>query len=193
MTNNITDSDNGFHYVYMIREREFRRIGEHTYKIGKTTRGHKRLTEYPGGSDVILSLTVNDCHLVEKEIINEFKRKFTQMTQYGTEYFNGDCETMRETIYDVINRVDKTLSPIDNNDNAFITDNPLLFKCCKCDKILTSEAYLKIHQSRKIPCDLKCTLCESTFGSHRSFKRHQPCTPKRYTHDDVKRIKINKD
>jgi len=86
-------------YIYLIREREFIRLNESTYKIGGTGRSPKCcLQGYPKGTEVILFINVNNGKLMEKIIIKDFKEKFEQMKQYGTEYFNGNINRMRQLI-----------------------------------------------------------------------------------------------
>lgn len=78
-------------YVYMIRPREFIRLNENTYKIGKTTQNpNSRLTGYPKGSEVLAFICVNDCDTVEKELMGKFISEFKQALEYGREYFTGN-------------------------------------------------------------------------------------------------------
>ena len=45
-------------FVYLAQTREFIRLNEYTYKIGKTEREpHKRLSEYPKGTRTIMGET----------------------------------------------------------------------------------------------------------------------------------------
>ena len=82
-------------YVYLLREREFRKTNEDIYKIGKTTQdGLKRFNSYPNGSELILHVKVNDCHSCEKNIIDIFKKEFKQVKNIGNEYFRGNVEKM---------------------------------------------------------------------------------------------------
>ena len=54
-------------YIYLIRLREFVRLKEETYKIGRTTKtANNRLSKYPKDSERILS--VNNS-LLEKYLI----------------------------------------------------------------------------------------------------------------------------
>lgn len=82
-------------YVYMIRPREFIRLNENTYKIGKTTQNpNSRLAGYPKGSEVLSFICVNDCDSAEKEIMSKFISEFKQALDYGREYFTGNEEAM---------------------------------------------------------------------------------------------------
>ena len=96
-------------YVYLIQPREFIRLNEQTYKIGKTTQEiNKRMYGYPKSSKVILFIEVGSCDKIETEIITTFKQKFKHMTTYGNEYFNGNK-------YDMINEFLKISDPSDYN------------------------------------------------------------------------------
>lgn len=95
--NTINDNyaDTALQYVYIIRLREFVRLNEPTYKIGKTTLlPHKRLGSYPKNSKIHAIFTVNNCHVIKQKIINKFKEIFRQRTEYGTEYFSGSLNYM---------------------------------------------------------------------------------------------------
>ena len=77
-------------YVYLIREREFCRLDEPVYKIGKSyEKDYKRLSKYPKWSEIISIMEVSDEDKIEKIIIKKFSEKFTK-SKYGDEYFEGD-------------------------------------------------------------------------------------------------------
>jgi hypothetical protein len=78
-------------YVYLLREREFIRLNENTFKVGKTTQEpYKRFSGYPKGSEVLAFIAVGDCHKMETEILEHFREHFQQRKEYGSEYFQGD-------------------------------------------------------------------------------------------------------
>lgn len=88
-------------YVYLLREREFIKTKEHVYKIGKTRQTpKKRLAGYPKGSEVLMFVEVKNCDTTEKLIIKTFISRFKCRRDIGTEYFEGD----RDTIVDVFNQ-----------------------------------------------------------------------------------------
>ena len=79
-------------YIYMIRTREFKLLGRHVYKIGKTTQEIdtriRRLTEYTRGSEVFAVEQV-PCELVghaEVKILEECRSKWGAGPD-GNEYF----------------------------------------------------------------------------------------------------------
>jgi hypothetical protein len=97
-------------YVYMIREREFIRMKEHTYKIGKTRQEpNTRLTGYPKKSKVIIFVEVDNCTIVENKIKEKFTKLFTQKRAYGTERFNGDPNEMLTEFMNIVNEQSKII------------------------------------------------------------------------------------
>ena len=81
-------------YVYLIREREFIRLGENVIKIGKSVQLNCiRKNQYPKFSELYGIVTVKNCQQVENKLKREFKVNFRQM-EYGYEYFEGDIKAM---------------------------------------------------------------------------------------------------
>lgn len=90
-------------FIYIIREREFIRLGEPVYKIGKTTQDiNKRTMSYPKNSELLMCVAVGDCHSAEKECINYFVNKYKHHTEYGREYFSGSLRSMMADILSII-------------------------------------------------------------------------------------------
>ena len=83
-------------YIYIIQVREFVRLGEQTYKIGKTgvNPPWKRFDGYPKGSQVKFLLEVPNRHTFERKVLDVFKSKYRQMLEYGDEYFMGNLDEM---------------------------------------------------------------------------------------------------
>lgn len=89
-------------YIYLIKEREFINSGEPIYKIGKSKQENaKRFSSYPKGSLLIYQKICSDCNTLELEIINEFRIKFINRKDIGSEYFEGNVEQMFD-IMDVL-------------------------------------------------------------------------------------------
>ena len=104
-------------YIYLLQEREFIKTKENIYKIGKTTRpNHERFKEYPKGSSLLLQSICTDCNCIEKELIHEFKIKFKQRVDIGTEYFEGNYIDMIRLINAVIDKHNITLSSLQLNE-----------------------------------------------------------------------------
>ena len=89
-------------FVYLIREREFCRMNEHIYKIGKSCEAkYARLDKYPKWSEVISIMEVSDEDKMEKIIIEEFQKLFVQ-TKYGNEYFEGDRLEIKKAFHTIV-------------------------------------------------------------------------------------------
>lgn len=71
-----TDEKHG--YIYMVRTREFKSLGRHIYKVGKTSQCPDtritRLHKYTKGSEIylILQCDIMDVSLIEKDILERF-------------------------------------------------------------------------------------------------------------------------
>jgi len=95
-------------YIYLLQEREFIKTKENIYKIGKTKQENlKRICNYDNGSILICQLKCNDCDKLEKKLITLFKEKYELQKDIGYEYFKGNCNDMRDDIYNYINDEDK--------------------------------------------------------------------------------------
>ena len=132
-------------YFYIIREREFIRLNEHTYKIGRTKQlPNCRLQGYPKGSEVILFQKVDDCKTFEKIVKEHFKNKFKQRLEYGFEYFTGNIKEMLIYVYnllvlhnDFINECDEFK---DGLLKAYEITNDNTDRVCKEDLIQTMQS-----------------------------------------------------
>ena len=90
-------------YVYLIREREFVRLEEDTYKIGRTRlHPESRLGCYPKDSEVLLLCDVSNCKSAEAALKERFGKLFQHRKKYGVEYFGGDCELMKAVMTNTI-------------------------------------------------------------------------------------------
>lgn len=90
-------------YIYLLREREFIKINENVFKLGKTTRmGLDRFKSYPNGSDLLLHVKCLDCHIAEKYLLKLFDRRYKKRIDVGSEYFEGDSNSM---MIDIMNYI----------------------------------------------------------------------------------------
>ena len=97
------------HYIYLLREREFIRLNEPTYKIGRTQQNpYDRFSSYPKGTEIILYIMVDDSVSLEKQAINAFKKIYEHKKGYGNEYFSGNVSEMIKTIYSIIFKDEKS-------------------------------------------------------------------------------------
>lgn len=121
-------------YVYIIQEREFVRLGEPTYKIGKTGQETPwdRLKQYPKGSETYLLLKVDDKDEFERKILALFRNKYKQMSDYGVEYFQGDVKEMVQDFVNIQNNTDvkiKAPEPEPETKPELTSMNDLINKC----------------------------------------------------------------
>jgi hypothetical protein len=113
------------HYIYLLQEREFIRLGENIYKVGKTKQENtSRLKGYPKGSILLFQMECINCDLIEKIIINQFCVKFKHEPDIGAEYFKGLKHEMIDIIYTFICKYNKSIT-INNdfNNDDFNNDN----------------------------------------------------------------------
>ena len=90
-----------YHFIYLIQEKIYIDENIDVYKIGKSTQENtRRVKSYPSGSKLYIQLSCNNCHLMEKNLINIFKTKFKLYR--GREYFLGNLESMMNIIYNEI-------------------------------------------------------------------------------------------
>lgn len=90
--------------IYLLQEREFKRLKEPVYKIGKTKRLKSRLKKYPKNSDIILFIKVNNCDKIEEILLKIFNKTYIQRNEYGKEYFEGNLNSMIQLIIKIIDR-----------------------------------------------------------------------------------------
>lgn len=89
---------------YIIREREFIKTNEDIYKIGKTEQmQNRRFNQYPKGSEILLVICVNDCHVFENKIKKIFNEKFIKRPDIGIEYYQGNINVMTYEIMKLYN------------------------------------------------------------------------------------------
>ena len=175
-------------FVYLLQEREFIRLNETTYKVGKTTQPRlKRFDQYPNGSEVLFFRCVENSSRIESLMIEELKKSFTLMKCYGSEYFNGNKFHMIRTINRIIDQEENTdLEPTKDDVPLFAT---LFEKCVKkhfrftnvnTDYVSSDIIYQKINQ--------EMTMSTTKFG-----REMIKLLPSNWSDDEKKRNKkINK-
>ncbi len=85
--------------LYIVQEREFIRLNEPTYKIGRTKiDSDKILNNYSRGSKLCFKNKVKNHQDFEKYLISKFKKKFEHKKVYGNKYFSGDLKKMKKVI-----------------------------------------------------------------------------------------------
>ena len=104
MTDTMADTVEG---IYLIHTREFIITNKEIYKIGQSNNMETRVRNYPNGSNLLLSIISKNSIQCEKDLIKQFKIKFTQKLFYGNEYFEGDVDEMISMICDYITPTEK--------------------------------------------------------------------------------------
>ena len=62
--------------IYLLREREFARLNENIYKIGRSINIKTRMNSYLKGSDIELMIGCNDSIKCEKKLLEIFRTTF---------------------------------------------------------------------------------------------------------------------
>jgi len=130
-----------YHFIYLIQEKIYIDENIDVYKIGKSTQENtRRVKSYPSGSKLYIQLSCNDCHLMEKKLINIFKTKFKLYR--GREYFLGNLENMMNIIYNEIKNENyiSEYHTINDNDQIINNDNDQIINN---EKILNRELQSK--------------------------------------------------
>lgn len=97
-----------YNCIYLVYLSSIGRKGEKIYKFGKTYRSKNRFYLYPINSTIIFLTRVKDCHHVEDEILELFKKRFTQRTGYGREYFEiNNVRLMINYMNRIIDKMDQ--------------------------------------------------------------------------------------
>ena len=90
-------------YIYLLQEREFIKTNEKIYKVGMTQKENfERFNQYPKGSVLLFQIICNDCKNMEVQVIKQFKEKFIQRKDIGSEYFEGNYKSMIDIIYSTV-------------------------------------------------------------------------------------------
>ena len=171
-------------YIYLVQTRESIKLNESIYKIGKTKRiGLERFTSYPKGSDLLFHIACPDCDILEKHLIDEFKNKYTQITDYGTEYFKGEPDKMIDNIFSLVKKQKDACKkvnikieteqnsvieePEDEPSNNLITENK--------GKIKIRKLQSNDHIVSKI---YSCKICNKRYQTQNGLWKHnQKCYP----------------
>lgn len=132
-----------FHSIYLIQLREFINSNQNVYKVGKTKReSSKRLNQYPKGSKEIFTIACDDCDILENEILTLFREKYISRTDLGSEYVQGDVESMINDICALRKSVNESIEDIKTTNVAINEATNELKKLKEKDKLLTLQTKL---------------------------------------------------
>lgn len=91
--------------LYLLREERFIETNKDIYKIGRSNRIYKRVSNYPNGTIVYLMIACTESEQHERYLIDIFNNKFIKSKYYGNEYFEGDLNQMKNTIINYIKSI----------------------------------------------------------------------------------------
>jgi hypothetical protein len=89
-------------FIYIVYLREFINNERNIFKIGRTENIIQRISNYPKGSKIIFMMPCSEIKKCESEIIRIFIKKYNQMKEFRTEYFEGDVKDMIATIISIV-------------------------------------------------------------------------------------------
>ena len=168
----MTSIDN---YIYLLQTREFVTSKSPIYKLGKTTKPQlTRFNQYPNGSKLIIQIECIDCNHCEKKLLAVFRSKYICKTEYGREYFEGDCISMTRDIFDFImsdrdmdnskciKPVNAVVAPVKLTKNIKLKNDKLVvdiektdnkeYSCERCLCLFKSKTTLIKHLKNKTGC-----------------------------------------
>lgn len=79
----------------MLMEREFVRMHENVFKVGRTGDLLHRFSNYPKGSSLIAWCAASDALATERAILKELSARFIRRRDVGLEYFEGPPHEVR--------------------------------------------------------------------------------------------------
>jgi hypothetical protein len=89
--------------ITLTQERASINLNEPVYKIGITTKPNsKRFTINSKKYKIQLFKNVNNCNLIEDQVMHKFKSKYKIRRDYGNKYFEGDYNAMIQDINNII-------------------------------------------------------------------------------------------
>lgn len=89
-------------YIYLLRLREFVRLNEDVFKLGRTGDIFIRISQYPKDSDVYFYCWVEDEVEMETLLLRCLCQKFIQRTDIGREYFQGPLKSILNVMNSLI-------------------------------------------------------------------------------------------
>ena len=108
--------------IYLLREREFIRLNEDIYKIGRSKHIKTRMNSYPKGSVIELMIGCSNSIQCEKDLLAIFRNKYIEHKEYGAEYFEGNKLDMINTITTYLNKPSPANIPkVEKDTSARIT------------------------------------------------------------------------
>ena len=126
-------------YIYLLQEREFIKTNENIYKVGMTQKENfERFNQYPKGSVLLFQIICHDCKNMEVQVIKQFKEKFIQRKDIGSEYFEGNYKSMIDIIYSTVKSEEENVENIVTSVFEVDVSKPKNKICRYCD---TTESF----------------------------------------------------
>jgi len=116
--------------LYLIREREFVRVNENIYKLGKSQHVLSRVKSYPKESILHLIILCKKSDEYEKDLIKILTMKFKLASRYGAEYFEGK-----------LNKIILEIETFMKNKECIV---------CKVDNIMTHTINVNFINNKKV-------------------------------------------
>ena len=112
-------------YNLLVRLREHEKTNEPIYVLGKTKYDtyDKKLQRYPKGTKLYLAVQNELYNTSDKRITEVFKEKFTQMKDYGDEYFQGDCDKMIAIMNKIIKQTNTKINNVNDTDQKITIED----------------------------------------------------------------------
>ena len=137
-------------YVYLLQEREFIKTNEKIYKVGMTQKENfERFNQYPKGSVLLFQIICHDCKNMEVQVIKQFKEKFIQRKDLGSEYFEGNYKSMIDIIYSTVKSEEENVDTSVVEVNVKTTSiNKSTILCCYCHESFTTRISRRAHEEK---------------------------------------------
>ena len=191
--------------LYMIHTREFYNTNQPIFKLGRSHNLDNRIKQYPKGSKIICMINCINSILYEKQLLSLFKDKFIQKLEYGSEYFEGDKNTMIREIFKFIDKMMKEEEDAGKVKEAAGKVKEATGKVKEAGKVkkaagkVKEEAAGKVKEAGKVKDDKKiCPKCNYDFKYLSLLKRHLKTSVRcistdEYIDNHILTYNINKD
>jgi hypothetical protein len=149
-------------FIYVLREREFIRLDEPVYKVGRSCDYARRANDYPSGSEVISVSAVSDMFVAETELKARCEQEFRRRSEYGLEYFECDISRLM-AIFAEVAFAYRLESTVDQNIVAPVRDTDLLI-----------IEYVDAHRQELSSTVFKATEFIARFNDHVERRGSRP-------------------
>ena len=140
-------------HIYIVRPREFIRLNENIYKVGRTIAGFvpgkpilKRTMQYAKGTEQLAVFESRNCVSSELKILHTLQHHLKKRSDFGNEYFEGNLDDIKQIVQECIDNEEDSTSAAP----AILPSNAIF--CDVCMKSFNSQWELRRHLKRKNPC-----------------------------------------